>query len=609
MNALLARDGAIAAASVAAIALHGLLRAAWPQAAGYPLYGLVATAGPALCWGVVRKLAGGEVGADLLGAISLAVAALMGQWLVAAVLVLMLSGGAALEGFASRRASSILDALARRMPQVAHRRSAAGLRDVPVGDVAVGDALVVLPHELCPVDGVVLEGRGSMDESYLTGEPYRIAKAPGSSVLSGAVNGAGALVIVARRLARDSRYAGIMRATQDAESRRPRLRRLGDWLSFWYAPLALACAAAAGWASGDPSRFLAVLVVATPCPMLIAIPVAVIGSVSLAAGRGIVVRRPAILETITRCRTVVLDKTGTLTFGRPSVSETLPAPGFGAGQVLALAASLERYSRHPLAAAVVEAAEAAGLTVPEASEIAEQPGEGLVGRVDGRALRITGRRCVDEAARRSLPPTAAGLECVVLVDGAFAGMLRFRDVPRPESQPLLRHLLPKHAVAKILLVSGDREEEVYDLARRVGLTEVYAGRTPEQKVAIVAAESRRAPTLFVGDGINDAPALAAATVGVAIGPASDVASEAAGAVILSASLAKLDELLHIGRRMRAIALQSAVGGMALSLAGMALAAAGRLTPLEGAMFQEAVDLAAILNAIRAALPPRELTDF
>ncbi len=601
--------GVVAAGTAAAIGAHLSLLAARMPGARFPLHAAVVLGGAPLCLEVARKLARGEFGADVLGALSVVVSAFMGQWLVAAILVLMLSGGASLEAFAGRRASAVLGALARRMPQTAHRRTPYGPSDIAVESVEIGETLVVLPHELCPVDGVVLEGRGSMNESYLTGEPYQIEKIPGATVLSGAVNGEATLVITARKKAKDSRYAGIMRVMEDAESRRPNLRRLADQLSLWHAPLALAAAAAAGLVSHDATRFLAVLVAATPCPMLIAVPVAVIGAVSLAASRGIIVRSPAALERVARCRVVILDKTGTLTFGRPSVSEIIPSSGWSPERALALAAALERYSRHPLAAAVVAAAEERGLSVPDAAEVAERAGEGLVGRVEGLSLRVTGRKFVDESVRRGLPPSAPGLECLLLADGAPAALLRFRDAPRPESRSFLTHLSPAHGVVKTMLVSGDREEEVRDLAAKVGISEVHAGCSPERKLAIVEQQTRAAQTLFVGDGINDAPALAAATVGVALGPDSDVASEAAGAVIVTASIVKLDEFIHIGRRMRTIALQSAVGGMALSFVGMALAAFGRLTPVEGAILQEAVDVAAILNAVRAALPPGDLTDF
>jgi len=548
-------------------------------------------------------------GADVLSLLAVGSALLLREPLVAAVLVVMLAAGRALEKMAARRAASALAALERRMPRSAHARRGDALADVPVERVVPGDELVVLPHELCPVDGVVLDGRGSMDESYLTGEPYRLSKAPGAAVLSGAINGEEALTIRATRRAAESRHASILRVLEDAERRRPPMRRVADRLAVWYAPLALTVAGAAWAASGDSRRFVAVLVIATPCPLLIAIPVAVVGAVSLAARRGIVVRDPSALERIATCRTILLDKTGTLTFGKPVMTEAAPATGFGADEVLRLAAALESYSRHPLAVPVVEAARRLRLAPAVASEVRERPGEGLQGVVEGRRVRITGRNLLDERSRALLPPAEAGLECAVLIDDEPAASLRFQDLPRPDSRPFLRHLFGRHQVHRVMLVSGDRDAEVRRLAERVGISHYAAGCSPERKVSIVRDETRRGPTLFVGDGINDAPALAAATVGVAMGGQSDVTSEAAAAVLLTPSVAKLDELLHIGAHMRRVALQSAIGGMALSLAGMACAAAGLLSPIAGAVLQEAIDMAAILNALRAARRPRTLTDF
>jgi heavy metal translocating P-type ATPase len=522
--------------------------------------------------------------------------------------ILMLSGGTALEQFATRRASSVLDALAKRMPQVAHRRTGANLADVKLGEIATGDLLAIFPHEICPVDGVVVEGRGKMNEAYLTGEPFEIEKVPGSQVISGAINGDAALNIRAEKLAVDSRYARIMRVMQDAEQRRPHIRRLGDTLGAWYTPAALALAGLAWAATGEPHRFLAVVVVATPCPLLIAIPVAVIGAISLAARRGIIIKNPAVLEQIDRCRTLIFDKTGTLTYGKPALSEILCAPGFTKEQILRAVASLERYSKHPLSRAALDAAQAAHLPADPVSDISEAPGEGLRGTVGQRRIQITSRNKMPDQAV-TLPPISSGLECVVLFDDIYAATLRFHDTPRTDSRTFIKHLKPRHAVNRVLIVSGDRDQEVRHLAEQVGITEVHSAKSPEDKVAIVRSEASRAPTLFLGDGINDAPAMQAATVGVAFGVQSDITSEAADAVILETSLGRVDELIHIARRMRRIALQSALGGMALSILGMVAAATGYLPPIGGAIAQEIIDLVAVLNAVRVALPAHSLTDF
>jgi heavy metal translocating P-type ATPase len=601
----------IAMFTIAGILLHLVLRYLLhspPMAWQVPLVAVLILGGVPLLMPLTRKLFAREFGSDHLAGISIITSVILGEYLVAAIVILMLSGGTALEQFASRRASSVLDALARRMPQVAHRKSANTLSDVQLKDVAVGDMLVIFPHEICPVDGVVIEGHGKMNEAYLTGEPFEIAKTPGSEVLSGSINGDSALHIRAEKLAVDSRYARIMQVMQDAEQRRPRIRRLGDTLGAWYTPVALSLAGIAWAATGESHRFLAVLVVATPCPLLISIPVAVIGAISLAARRGIIVKNPAVLEQIDRCHTLIFDKTGTLTYGKPSLSEVLCAPGFGKDEVLRMTASLEHYSKHPLSQAMLEAAQNANLPVDVVSEISERPGEGLRGKVGNRSAWITNRQKVIER-QLALPPVAPGLECLLFIDDIYAATFRFHDMPRQESRTFVKHLRPRHAVNRVLIVSGDRDQEVRHLAEQVGIAELHSAKSPEDKVAIVRKEAAQAPTLFLGDGVNDAPAMQAATVGVAFGVQSDITSEAADAVILETSLGRVDELMHIARRMRRIALQSAIGGMALSILGMFAAAFGYLPPIGGAIAQEIIDLAAVLNAVRVALPTHTLTDF
>ncbi len=609
------RHGLIAVFSLLAIGAHLLLRFAFHAGESTyraPLIAALVVGGVPLLYELMGKVWKREFSSDLLAGISIVTAVILGQYLAGALVVLMLSGGEALESYAVRSAASVLRALAKRMPSVAHVRGASGVADVPLDQVHVGDTLLVYPHDICPVDGVVLEGHGSMDESYLTGEPYRMSKTPGSEVISGAINGDAALAIRATKLAVDSRYAKIMQVMRSSEQHRPRLRRLGDQLGAYYTPVAVAVALLAWLVSGQATRFLAVLVVATPCPLLIAIPVAIIGTISLAARRAIIIKNPAVLEQIDTCRTVIFDKTGTLTYGEPRLTDQECAPGFAAPDVLTLAASLERYSKHPLAGAVLDAALAENLSLQEASEIAERPGEGLHGVIGGRRVQITSRKLLAQsgAGVAGLPPPAAGgMECVLLIDGAYAATYRFRDEPRAEGALFVGHLKPKHYFQKVMLLSGDREAEVRYLADRVGIKEVYAGKSPEEKLAIVRAEVERAKTLFLGDGINDAPALTAATVGIAFGQNSDITSEAADAVVLNSSLAQVDELLHISRRMRAIALQSAIGGMAASLVGMGFAAAGLLPPVAGAIAQEIIDVVVVLNALRAAWPPKALTDF
>jgi P-type E1-E2 ATPase len=344
--------------------------------------------------------------------------------------------------------------------------------------------------------------------------------------------------------------------------------------------------------------------------LLIAIPVAIIGSISLAARRSLIVKNPAVLEQISSCRTAIFDKTGTLTYGEPRLTEQFIAPGFKQKEVLALAASLERYSKHPLARAILAGAKTEGLPLEQAAEVSELPGKGLRGIVSNRQAKITSRgKLGNIPGAEHLPPAAGGLECVVVIDGRFAAAFRFRDAPRAEGRSFIQHLGPKHQFQRVMLLSGDRESEVRYLADQVGITEVQAEQSPEQKLAVVRQETAHVKTLYVGDGINDAPAMMAATVGMAVGQNSDVTAEAADVVAMENSLKKVDEFMHISRRMRAIALQSAIGGMALSLLGMMFAATGFLTPVVGAISQEVIDVLAVLNSLRAALRPKVISDF
>ena len=605
----------IAAFSVVAILLHLLLRFGFqmePAAHRIPLLVTLVLGGLPLLYDLLRKVLKREFGSDLLGGISIITSVLLGEYLAGSIIVLMLSGGEALESYALRSASSVLAALAKRMPSIAHRKRESEIVDVALAEVAVGDTLVIYPHDICPVDGVVIEGHGTMDESYLTGEPFQITKTSGSTVISGAINGESVLTIRTTQLAADSRYAKIMEVMRESEAKRPSLRRLGDRLGAIYTPVALVVAILAWAISGEAIRFLAVLVIATPCPLLLAIPIAIIGSISLCARRAIIVKSPVVLEQIAECRVAIFDKTGTLTYGEPTLTEQLIAPGFEQKEVLTLVASLERYSKHPLARAILAAAKEAGVQLPEATEVGEQPGQGLRGTVSGHSLMITSRNKLlaqNVAGSDQLPPLAGGLECVVVIDQRYAAALRFRDAPRAESRSFVKHLGPKHQFARVMIVSGDRESEVHYLAEQVGITEIHAQQSPEQKLTLVRAETEKAKTLYVGDGINDAPAMMAATVGMAIGQNSDVTAEAAGVVIMDNSLKKVDEFMHISRRMRIIALQSAVGGMALSVIGMVFAATGHLTPVAGAITQEVIDVLAVLNALRAAFPPKVIHDL
>ncbi|MCB1059976.1 MAG: heavy metal translocating P-type ATPase [Calditrichaeota bacterium] len=604
----------IAALAILAIAAHLTLRYgthAAESAYNIPLYLGLFFGGLPLVYDLTRKLFRREFGSDLLAGISIVTSVILGEYLAGTLVVLMLSGGEALEDFALSNASSVLKALAKRMPSVAHIKKEGRITDAALEEVSVGDILIIYPHEICPVDGVVIEGHGAMDESYLTGEPFVMSKTAGSTVISGAINGESALTIEATARAQDSRYAKIMNVMRESEETRPKLRRLGDQLGALYTPIAVGIALLAWIFSGEAIRFLAVLVIATPCPLLIAIPISIIGSISLCARRAIIIKSSVVLEQISTCKTAIFDKTGTLTYGEPKLTDRLIANGFDEREVLSLVASLERYSKHPLAHAIVESAKIEGVELPEANQVTETPGYGLIGFADNHKVIITSRnrllRDIPDA-KDQLPQISGGLECAIAIDGKYAGVFRFRDAPRSDSQSFINHLGPKHQFDRVMLVSGDRESEVKYLAEEVGITEIHAEQTPEQKLAIVRAETQKSKTLYVGDGINDAPAMMAATVGLAIGQESEVTAEAAGVVVMDNSLTKVDEFLHISKRMRSIALQSAVGGMALSIGGMFFAAAGYLTPVAGALGQEIIDVVAVLNALRAAWPPDVMSD-
>jgi heavy metal translocating P-type ATPase len=600
------KDPLVAAVTAASLLAHLLL------GSNIPLYVALAAGGLPLVYVLARKALRANFDADLLAGISIVTSCLLGEYLAGTIVVLMLSGGESLERYATAKASSILKALAKRMPSTAHREIDGAEEAIAIQQIAIDDRLVVHPHEICPADGLVVAGDGHVDESYLTGEPFRIKKTVGSAVLSGSINGDTLLKIRVAQLPKDSRFEKIMRVMQEAEQKRPNMRRIGDQLGAYYTPLALLIAVAAWVISGESLRFLAVLVVATPCPLLIAIPIAIIGSISLAAQRAIVVKNPVALEQISQCRTAIFDKTGTLTYGEPALVDLQAQPSFEADTLLQLVASLERYSKHPLAKAILTAAEQKGLKLSEVAEVHEAAGQGLRGFVGATEILVTSRaklgtNAPEEAAK--IPPGQGGLECVIVVDQRYAGLMRFHDAPRDDGHSFISHLGLKHQFDKVMILSGDRESEVRYLAEKVGIQRYYAQKSPEEKLAIVRAETLKAKTLYVGDGINDAPAMMAATVGMAMGQNSDITAEAASVVVLDSSLQKVDEFFHISRRLRQVVLQSAVGGMALSLAAMMVASAGYLSPVQGAITQEVIDVLAILNALRMAIKPKVLSDL
>ncbi|MDR3476915.1 MAG: heavy metal translocating P-type ATPase [Gammaproteobacteria bacterium] len=602
----------IVAISLIAIVLSTIFKITSISSSDSPLLIAIIFGGIPSFFHIILKLLKGDLGADSLAAIALITAVILNQYLAAVLIILMLASGQTLEVYAMRKASSVLLALSERMPTLVHRRMINGIEDIPLLDICIGDEIVVYPHEICPVDGVVIEGQGTMDESYLTGEPYQISKAPGTSVLSGAINGESALILRAQKLPSDSRYASIVVVLQEAEQKRPTMRRLGDQIGAIFAPVALIIALAAWYLTGDVIRFLAVLVIATPCPLLIAIPITLISAISMAAKQAIIIKDPTVLERLPTCRTAIFDKTGTLTYGKPVLTDIFTDKNIDSNFILQNVASLERYSKHPLAIAILQAAKKNKLPLLDATSVSEKPGQGLNGVIEENKIHITNRKKSLEThpeIAKLLPPVSAGLECIVLFNNKYGATLHFHDAPRKDSKSFISHLTPSHQFTKIMLVSGDSESEVKYLGKLLNFSEIYASQTPEQKLAIVRSERKKAPTLFMGDGINDAPALTAATVGIAFGEYSNATAEAAGAVIMENTLKKVDELIHLSLATRKIALECAIGGMALSMIGMGFAAAGLISPVVGAILQEMIDVIAIINALRLIWSNKIETDL
>ncbi len=593
----------IAFLSIFIIGIYFFLKVFNYPYAQYPLFFLLIVAGLPLLSQIFFKLIKGNLGADILAALALVTGVILHEYLASAFIILMLASGQALERYAMRKASSVLLALEQRMPLIAHRKTNHHIDDIELEQIKIDDEIVVYPHETCPVDGIVVEGHGSMDESYLTGEPYQISKAPGASVLSGALNGDSPLIIKTTQLTSNSRYASIVQVLEEAEQKRPSIRRLGDKIGVFFGVLALIFAILAWYISGDAVRFLAVLVIATPCPLLIAIPITIISAISKAAKQSIIIKDPTVVEQLPICKTAIFDKTGTLTYGRPTLTEITITADFTRERVLQYAASLERYSKHPLSFAVLNAVEKERIVLLETSDVSEIPGQGLQGTINNHKIHITGRKKLlknHPEFKSTLPQEKSGLECIVLIDDVVTAILHFHDPARPETKSFISHLKPAHHFNKIMIVSGDRESEVNYLGQQLNVTEIHASQTPEQKLTIVREEVKKSPTVFMGDGINDAPALTAATVGIAFGEFSNVTAEAASAVIMENTFNKVDELFHLSLKTRKIVLQSALGGMTLSIIGMCFAAIGYIPPVTGAIIQELIDVLAIINALRLA---------
>ncbi len=608
---LVSRQSVVALLAVLALSAGALLEVggAHTMAARTWMTALVVLGAP-IVWEMLVAARHGKFATDLVASAAIIGAVLLGQPLAGLVIVLMQAGGEALEHFAEGRASAAMRALEAAAPRRAHRLRDGAVADVDAEAVAVDDLLLVRPGELVPCDGVVVTGESAVDASSLTGEAIPVAARPGVALMSGSLNGSGPLTMRATSLASASQYARIVQLVRSAQATKAPLQRVAERYAVWFTPAtALACAAVY-LASGDWTRVLAVLVVATPCPLILAPPVAIVGGINRAARRQIIVRSGAALEQMARVTAVVFDKTGTLSVGQPALERIAVVNGVPKGEALRLAAALEQSSSHPLARVVVEAGERGAGRLPFATRVVEAAGQGVSGLVEGRTVRVGSRRYV--AAHAAMAPMSlagigrdadhdAGLRSFVAIDGRLAAVLHFADTLRPDVSALLARL-PALGVHRTLLLSGDHDATTRAVAERVGIVEVRGDLLPADKVTAVEELRREGEVvMMVGDGTNDAPALAAAHVGVALaGHGGGITSETADVILLVDRVDRIGDALAIGRRTTALARQSIRAGLALSAVAMVFAGVGLIQPATGALLQEAIDVAVILNALRAS---------
>ena len=600
-----------------AVALAGLVSGLALMAAGSDLAAMAWAAGvipvlAALVVEIVRSLSKGEVGLDIVAALSMSAALFFGEALAAAVVAVMYSGGTFLESYAEGRARREMSDLLSRVPRTATRHGTGSLEEVPLENILPGDLLLIRQGDVAPVDGTVESDRALLDQSALTGESMPVGRDRGMEVMSGSTNAGEAFDLRATHRAADSTYAGIVRLEAAQKSKAP-MSRLADRYSLWFLGLTVFLATAAWWLTGDPIRAVAVLVVATPCPLILAVPVALVAGLSRAAHFGVLIKGARPLESLAQIRTLILDKTGTLTDGRPQIVSVETSGDMPADDIVALAAALEQASKHPMAQAIVAAAKAKGIPLSLPDHVVETPGEGLAGMVGDRKIVVGGAGFVaaqiGTSEIESQARDAGSVIVAVAVDGKLQGRLVMSDALRAGTGDLLAGLR-RLGIARILLATGDRRAVAEAVTEGLGLDGVRADLTPDQKVLLVLAERKNGPVMMVGDGVNDAPALAAADVGVAMGARGAAASaEAADVVLLVDHLDRLLSGIEIAQKARQIAMQSVAAGIGLSVAGMIAAALGYLTPVQGALLQEVIDVAVILNALRALRIKPQLGDI
>ena len=572
------------------------------------MLGLV-VAGMPLVWRTLHGVARGHFATDVVASLAILAAIPLGEPLAGLIVVLMQTGGEALEFYAQGRASRAVRALEADAPRIAHRVDGGNTRDITVEEIQVGDRLLLRPGEMVPCDSVVNEGRSHIDTSRLTGEPLPIAATTGTALLSGSLNLDGALMLRATAVARDSQYARIVELVRSAQESKAPLQRLADRYAVWFTPATLLVCLVTWIVSGDASRMLAVLVVATPCPLILATPIAIVGGINRAASRGVIIRNGGALERLDHVHIAVFDKTGTITVGEPSVLRVVALGDVDDGDLLRLAAAVEQRSGHSLARPVVEAALRQSPALPMATDVVEAPGQGVSGVVEGRRIAIGSRAFLQALVKEDVDADAsmdAALRAWVAVDGRVAGFIDYADRLRPGAHSLVNSLTPL-GFHRIVLLSGDDARNAMDVAQSVGISEVYAGLLPADKVEHVAAFAATGlGVMMVGDGTNDAPALSRADVGIALaGHGGGITAEAADIVVLTDDLGLIAEAVSIGRRTMRVARESIGVGLALSGAAMIAASLGFITPVFGALLQEAIDVAVILNALRASASPRD----
>ena len=603
----------LASIALCAIAVGGILHATGLTAVGDDVWrATVALLAAELLVEVVHTIVTDHhMGVDTIALIAMVGSLALGQELAGAVVGLMFSSGQALEDLASARARRELTALAQRAPKFARRKLGERIERVAIDQVQAGDTIIVRTGEVVPVDGTLQTAEAVIDTSTLTGEPLPVRLAKEMSVLSGTTNSGAPFEVTADRPASQSAYAALVRLVEQAQSHRAPFVRTADRYAGFFLPATLVIAGAAWALSGDPVRALAVVVVATPCPLILAAPIAFVSGLSRAARSGVIVKGASAIETLGRARSVLFDKTGTLTIGTPAVRDVIACNQLPASQILGLAASVDQVSAHVLGDALVRAATESGLRLANPSQVREAPGQGIEGLVDGRRVAVGSDAFVrkagvvdtEAAASAALSGRGSGEAHVLVgIDGHLAGVIVMADEPRPEAATAVTRLRAE-GIRHIALVSGDRNSVAQRVGRQLGMDRVYGEQSPEQKLEIVRALRERpglAPVIMVGDGVNDAPALALADLGIAMGAAgATVSSETADAVITVDRIDRVADAVHAGRRALLIARQSVLAGMGLSFVAMGVAATGHLPPLAGAVLQEAIDLAVILNALRA----------